>query len=118
MDEIIIDEAGNEITAGPHGVVRRDGGALPVPRVSGHEIRVRPGDLNDLRDVDSLQKRQSAELGFLQRKALEGKVENRELLVAETVPTHCRPGEVRGVRDRQRHLLQAGGGGRRVPDDG
>ena len=96
MDEIIIDEAGSEITTGPHGVVRRDGGALPVPRVSGHEIRVRPGDLNDLRDVDSLQKRQSAELGFLQRKALEGKVENRELLVAETVPTHCRPAKFAG----------------------
>ncbi len=45
-------------------------------------IELRPGTLRDLPWVDALQKQQSRELGFLQMKALEGKVQLGQVLVA------------------------------------
>jgi hypothetical protein len=57
MDEIIIDEHGNEEVAADL-VIRREG-PLVVPAavgVVGEDIRVRAGDLNDLDAVDALQK--------------------------------------------------------------
>ncbi len=52
---------------------------LPAPRV---DIRVRPGTDADIDFIDSLQKQNSKQLGFMNRPTLEGKVKLGHVLVA------------------------------------
>lgn len=56
--------------------------ALPEARVS---IRIRPGTIDDLVWIDTLQKQHSKQLGFMNRPTLEGKVALGHVLVAEAV---------------------------------
>ena len=54
---------------------------LPAPHA---DVVVRTATVKDLIDVDKLQKQHSAELGFLHRATLEGKVKRGEMLVARS----------------------------------
>ncbi len=55
---------------------------FPTPRTP---ITVRPGTLADLAFIDQLQKKNTKQVGFMQTKALEGKIRAGHVLVAETV---------------------------------
>src|SRR5688572_5065305 len=57
--------------------------ALPAPRRGA--IHVREATLEDLPFIDALQERTTKQVGFLHRKALEGKIALGHVLVAEGV---------------------------------
>ncbi len=53
---------------------------VPIPK---SDVRVRVATTDDLAFIDGLQKKQSKSLGFLQLKALEGKIAQEQVLIAE-----------------------------------
>jgi hypothetical protein len=55
---------------------------VPVPRVA---INIRPGTLDDLPFIDSLQKLHTKQVGWMPTKQLEGKIKAGHVLVAEEV---------------------------------
>ncbi len=57
---------------------------LPVPAPK-YSITIRPGTMDDIANIDKLQKKYSKNLAFLPTKALEGKIRQNEVLIAELV---------------------------------
>jgi hypothetical protein len=53
---------------------------IPIPKIP---ITVRPGTMEDLAFIDQLQKKHTKQVGFMQTKALEGKIKAGHVLVAE-----------------------------------
>src|SRR5690606_28726534 len=58
---------------------------LPAPRL---DITIRPATMDDLPFIDALQKAHSKQLGFLHRKAMEGKIQLGHVLVADERQGH------------------------------
>ncbi len=56
--------------------------SLPVPNPK-EEVTIRPGTTDDITFIDGLQKTYNKNLGFLQTKALEGKINLGQVLIAE-----------------------------------
>jgi hypothetical protein len=53
---------------------------IPLPRIP---ITIRPGTIEDLAFIDALQKKHTKQVGFMQTKALEGKIRAGHVLIAE-----------------------------------
>lgn len=53
---------------------------IPIPKFA---ISIRPGTMDDLAFIDALQKKNSKQVGFFKRAALEGKIRLGHLLIAE-----------------------------------
>ena len=47
------------------------------------QVNIRPATMNDVAFIDRLQKKQTREVGFLQTKAIEGKIRLEQVLIAE-----------------------------------
>src|SRR6476646_9482883 len=53
---------------------------IPIPKIP---FSMRPGTMDDLSFIDQLQKKHTKQVGFMQTKALEGKIKLGHVLIAE-----------------------------------